>query len=58
MLDADRTAEPRQTCSLYPWLRHIFADAGNAGSKLRDAPGRDAPVERRDHQASPLTGSP
>jgi transposase len=23
--------------SLYPWLRHIFADGGYAGDKLRDA---------------------
>jgi transposase len=23
--------------SLYPWLRHIFADGGYAGAKLRDA---------------------
>ena len=23
--------------SLYPWLRHIFADGGYAGNKLRDA---------------------
>jgi transposase len=22
---------------LYPWLRHVFADAGYAGDKLRDA---------------------
>jgi transposase len=24
-------------CSLYPWLRHVFADGDYAGDKLRDA---------------------
>ncbi len=24
-------------CALYPWLRHVFADGGYAGDKLRDA---------------------
>jgi transposase len=24
-------------CSLYPWLRHVFADGGYAGGKLRAA---------------------
>jgi transposase len=26
-----------EACSLYPWLRHIFADGGYAGGKLRAA---------------------
>lgn len=26
--------------SRFPWLRHVFADGGYAGDKLRDAPRR------------------
>jgi len=36
----DRDGAPTllaRLCSLYPWLRHIFADGGYAGDKLREA---------------------
>ena len=37
MQDRDGAAKTLATIrSLYPWLRHVFADGGYAGDKLRD----------------------
>ena len=36
--------------TLYPWLRHVFADGGYAGEKLRGESLRDRPLDCRDHQ--------
>ena len=37
--------------ALYPWLRHVFADGGYAGDKLRERPRHSRALDDRDHQA-------
>lgn len=37
--------------NLYPWLRHIFADGGYAGDKLKEALAKNGVMDGRDRQA-------
>jgi transposase len=50
----DRDGAPALLASarnLYPWLRHVFADAGYAGSKLKEALEAPRQLDHRDRQA-------
>ena len=46
-----RAARSRSIRALYPWLRHVFADGGYAGDKLRAALKGIGIVDAGNHQA-------